>query len=65
MLVLKVTMMEGRTVDQKRDLVEKLSRSASHCLRRAPEETRVIIYEVSKENWGIGGHAVAAREEMS
>nr|BBH92365.1 4-oxalocrotonate tautomerase [Thermogemmatispora argillosa] len=62
MLVLKVTMMEGRSEEQKERLIRLLSEAASRELGHPLDEVRVIIYEVPKRNWGIGGRSVASRE---
>jgi 4-oxalocrotonate tautomerase len=65
MLVLKVTMMEGRTPEQKEALIRRLSEAAARTFGYTLEEVRVLIYEVPKGNWGIGGRSVARREEQS
>uniref|UniRef100_UPI000DD7AF51 tautomerase family protein n=1 Tax=Thermogemmatispora tikiterensis TaxID=1825093 RepID=UPI000DD7AF51 len=63
MLVLKVTIMEGRSEEQKERLIRLLSEAAGRELGYPVEEVRVIIYEVPKRNWGIGGRSAASREE--
>ncbi len=62
MFVLKITMMEGRTEEQKNTLIERLSEAAAEQLGWPLEEVRVAIYEVSKNEWGIVGRSVAQRE---
>jgi 4-oxalocrotonate tautomerase len=64
MLVVKVTMLEGRTLEQKEALIERLSAAASKHLDCPLAEVRVVIYEVARSNWGIGGHSIAKREEQ-
>ncbi len=61
--VLKVTMMEGRTAEQKDELISRLSEAAAEHLGWPLEEVRVAIYEVSKHEWGIGGRSVAQRQK--
>ena len=63
MLVLRVTMMEGRTAEQKERLIAKLSSAAAEHLDHPLEEVRVAIYEVSKQEWGIAGRSVASRKK--
>jgi 4-oxalocrotonate tautomerase len=65
MLVLKVTIMEGRSVEQKERLIRQLSEAAGRELGYPMEEVRVIIYEVPRGNWGIGGRSAASREGES
>lgn len=62
MFVLKITMMEGRTEGQKNELIERLSEAASRQLGWPLEDVRVVIYEVSKNEWGIAGRSVSQRE---
>ncbi|HUG96475.1 MAG TPA: 2-hydroxymuconate tautomerase family protein [Nitrososphaera sp.] len=55
MPVIQVTMSQGRTVEQKRELVGVLTREAARILKTKEQAIRVLIYEVSKENWGDAG----------
>lgn len=62
MIVIKTTMMEGRTEEQKEALIKRLSEAAADELGWPLEEVRAVIYEVPKGNWGIAGSSVAHRE---
>jgi 4-oxalocrotonate tautomerase len=55
MPVIQITMSHGRTVEQKRELVSVLTKEAARILKTREETIRVLIYEVSKENWGDAG----------
>ncbi len=55
MPVIQITMSQGRTVEQKRELVQVLTRESARILKTKEESIRVLIYEVSKENWGNAG----------
>ncbi|HXV45524.1 MAG TPA: 2-hydroxymuconate tautomerase family protein [Nitrososphaera sp.] len=55
MPVIQITMSAGRTVEQKRELVKVLTREAARILNAREETVRILIYEVSKENWGNAG----------
>ncbi|HOB68089.1 2-hydroxymuconate tautomerase [Ottowia sp.] len=51
----QIYMLEGRTEEQKRAVIEKVSQ-ALHEAVGAPKETiRVWIHDVPKTNWGIAG----------
>jgi 4-oxalocrotonate tautomerase len=51
----QIYMMEGRSEDQKRAVIEKVTQ-ALHEAVGAPKETiRVWIHDVPKHNWGIAG----------
>jgi 4-oxalocrotonate tautomerase len=55
MPVIQITMNEGRTIEQKRELVKVLTRETARILQAKEENMRILIYEISKENWGNGG----------
>ena len=55
MPLIQVTMVEGRTTEQKHDLIRNLSRTMSETLGVPLERIRVAIYEISADEWGIGG----------
>jgi 4-oxalocrotonate tautomerase len=55
MPLIQVTMVEGRTTEQKHALIRNLSASMSETLGVPLERIRVAIYEISPDEWGIGG----------
>lgn len=55
MIVVKLTMMEGRTVDQKAELVRRLTEAAARHFGADAREIRVVVYEVPATNWATGG----------
>ena len=50
-----IELFEGRTLDQKRKLVEEITRVTSEVLGSAPESVDIIITDVKRENWATGG----------
>jgi 4-oxalocrotonate tautomerase len=61
-LVIKTTMMEGRTAEQKEALIRRISEAAAEELGWPLEEVRAVIYEVSKVDCGIAGSSAAKQE---
>lgn len=59
MPLIQVTMVEGRSVEQKHALIRNLSQSMSETLDVPLERIRVAIYEISADEWGIGGQPFA------
>lgn len=57
---IQVTMIEGRTVEQKHALIRELTAGAQRALDVPADRVRVAIYEVSADDWGIGGQPFAA-----
>lgn len=59
MPVVTIEMWEGRTREQKRHLVEAVTRAMVEYAGASPEHLHVIIYEIAKENWGRAGRLSA------
>lgn len=55
MPVITVDMLEGRTVEQKRELVAAITDVVVKIAKTTPEATTVIIHETPKTNWSKGG----------
>ena len=63
MVVLKVTLLEGRSLAKKRELARRLSEAAARFLGEDLQEIRLVFYEVSKEDWAVGGVLLRDKEE--
>jgi 4-oxalocrotonate tautomerase len=50
-----VEMLEGRTIEQKKKLVEAITRVSVEILGGAPDSVDVIITDIKRENWATGG----------
>jgi 4-oxalocrotonate tautomerase len=48
-------MFEGRSPEQKKKLVEEVTRVTAETLGCSPEAVDIIITEVKRENWSTGG----------
>lgn len=55
MPVIQITISQGRSDEQKRELVQMLTRETARIMKTKEENVRILIYEVSKENWGNAG----------
>ena len=51
----RVEMIEGRTVEQKKKLVEENTRVAVEVVGGTPEMVDILITDVKRENWATGG----------
>jgi 4-oxalocrotonate tautomerase len=65
MLVLKVTMLEGRTPEKKAEVIRRLTEAAARHLNEPAADIRIVIIEVTKEEWGAGGVTIKERESKS
>ncbi len=62
MPLVQVTMWRGRTVDTKERLIQNLTTAVSESLNVPREHVRVILYEVGREDWGVGGQPASKKE---
>lgn len=50
-----VEMWQGRSVEQKRELVAAITQAMVEHADCKPDHLHVVIHETSKDNWGRGG----------
>ncbi len=55
MPVVEVKMEKGRTVEQKRALVEAITDDCVSILKVEREWVTVVMHEFDRNNWGVGG----------
>lgn len=55
MPIIRIEMWEGKTVAQKRELVETFTTQMSRITGNSKESIYVVIEDVKKENWGVAG----------
>jgi 4-oxalocrotonate tautomerase len=55
MPVVTVELWEGRTVEQKRALCRAITDAMVEHAGARPDALHVVIHEVPKENWALGG----------
>ncbi len=51
----QVTIVRGRTIEQKHALIASVSAAVAQSLSTPIERVRVAVYEVGPDEWGIGG----------
>lgn len=65
MPVVTISMYEGRSVEQKRELVKGVTEVVCRVTGNPPEAVHVIIDEVKRENWAIGGLLGSDRQRQT
>ena len=55
MPVVTIAMYDGRSLDQKRQLAKEVTEVVARITGNSLEGVHVIIEEVKRENWAIGG----------
>jgi 4-oxalocrotonate tautomerase len=61
MPVVTIEMWEGRSPEQKRELIRAVTSAICSVIRCPPEAVEIIIHEVPKVNWGLGGKPASER----
>ena len=51
----QIYLLEGRTPEQKKAVIEKVTQALIEAVGAPKEAVRVWIHEMPKENWGIAG----------
>lgn len=55
MPIIRVELLEGRTVEQKREFAEVVTREGARILRCTPEAISIVFAPVSREDWAVAG----------
>ncbi len=55
MPVVRIDLWKGREKEKKKEIIEELTSAVVNVIGCPPEAVHVIINEVEKDNWGIGG----------
>jgi 4-oxalocrotonate tautomerase len=55
MPVIQITISMGRSIEQKRELVNVLTEETARIMKTDKSKVRILIYEVSRENWSNAG----------
>lgn len=65
MPMIQITMLAGRTAEQKRKLAERLTQVMVEEAGTVREAVTVAFYEVSKESYAVGGQLIADKQRSS
>jgi len=62
MPTLRVELMEGRTPEQKKELVKALTQAVVDTLGSKPESVDILLYDIKRGDWATGGVLWSERE---
>ncbi len=65
MPLVHVYVLEGRTNDQKRELVQEMTRVMVEVMGSRKERVNVLIHESEATTWAVGGQLLAEEERGS
>jgi 4-oxalocrotonate tautomerase len=63
MPIAQIHMLEGRPPEVKKKLIEEVTAAISRCLDAKPESVRVLLYEIPKNQWAVGGVTMEERNK--
>ena len=55
MPTINVTLLKGRSIDQKREFVEVVTREAARILKCSPDVVDIVFEDIEKHDWAVGG----------
>lgn len=55
MPLIRIEMFPGRSMEQKRELAEAITREAARILEVGPDSVDIIFAEIRKEDWATAG----------
>jgi 4-oxalocrotonate tautomerase len=55
MPIIRLEMLNGRTVEQKRELADVLTRETARIARCSTDSVQIVFSEVDRDNWANGG----------
>ncbi len=59
MPLVQISMLPGRSSEQKRALLAEVTEAVARTCKVAPEQVRVLIAEIPAEHWAVGGVSIA------
>ncbi|GAA4707592.1 4-oxalocrotonate tautomerase [Brevibacillus fulvus] len=63
MPIVQIQMMAGRPPEKVKKLIERVTDTVAEELGSPKERIRVLVTEIPKTHWGIGGIAASDRED--
>jgi 4-oxalocrotonate tautomerase len=55
MPIIRVELLKGRSVEQKREFAELVTREGARILKCTPEAIDVVFAEIDRSDWATGG----------
>ncbi|RXI98301.1 4-oxalocrotonate tautomerase [Anaerobacillus alkaliphilus] len=63
MPIAHIHILEGRTREQKKDLIREVTLAISRSLQAPPEKVKVLVIEIPKDNWATSGITKAEEDQ--
>ncbi|GEN36459.1 tautomerase family protein [Aneurinibacillus danicus] len=62
---LNVQILKGASTEQKEQVINGVTKVIQEVLGSKPESTFVVVQEVERENWGVGGRSIQSIQQNS
>ena len=56
MPIVSINIIEGRTIDQKREMAKKITQVIAEVANTQPEKVEIIFNDIKEENYSKGGN---------
>jgi 4-oxalocrotonate tautomerase len=58
-----IYILEGRSPEQKKAVIEKVTNALAETLGSDRSSIRVLLHDMSPDDWGVGGQAVREHQQ--
>lgn len=65
MPLIQITLLEGRTDQQKEALIKAVTQAVSESIGAPLESIRIALYELPRSHWAVGGVTMAERAAVA
>lgn len=63
MPIIRVELLEGRSVDQKREFADVVTREGARILGCTPEAINIVFADIARDDWSLAGKLMSAPKE--
>ena len=60
MAIVRVTMAQGRSIEQKCRIAEEITRIMAEHAKSTPSQTYVVFEDVSRDDWAVDGRLLSS-----
>jgi 4-oxalocrotonate tautomerase len=62
MPIIRIELLKGRSIEQKREFAEVVTRETARILKCSPEVIDIVFCDTDTENWATGGRVAADQQ---
>lgn len=65
MPIIRVELLKGRSIEQKREFAEVVTRETARILKCSPDVVDIVFCEIETENWANGGRLAVDQQSKA